>query len=250
MPTDTLRIPARYCGPARSANGGYACGRLGAYVEGPARVSLKAPPPLDRDMVLRRDGDTVVLVEETPEGERLTGLAAPGEVDVEVPEPLSPAQLAASRSAYLAAAADHALPRCFVCGPRRAPGDGLQLFTGPIAGTDRVGAHWEPAADLAADDGLLAPEILWAALDCPSYFALGLHGTFALLGQLTAEVRRRPAPGEALQVLAWPRRSEGRKHFADSAVLDAEGEAIAVANALWIEVKDPAFLRRLAEENA
>ena len=72
-------------------------------------------------------------------------------------------------------------------------------------------------------------------------------GRFALLANLTAKVIERPRAGDALTVIAWPDRSDGRKHFAHSAVLDACGEALAVATALWIEVKDELRKKLIAE---
>src|SRR5262249_59506450 len=60
----------------------------------------------------------------------------------------------------------HLNPMCFVCGPDRAPGDGLRLFAGPLVrpGSDPVFAvPWMPAANLAAGDALVAPEFVWSA---------------------------------------------------------------------------------------
>ena len=48
----TLVIDDRYNGPPASANGGYACGRIAAFVDGPARVTLRKPPPLHTDCLL------------------------------------------------------------------------------------------------------------------------------------------------------------------------------------------------------
>ena len=42
-----LTIDRRYRGPLTSANGGYACGRLAAYVDAhEVEVTLRLPPPL------------------------------------------------------------------------------------------------------------------------------------------------------------------------------------------------------------
>ncbi|MEO1311844.1 MAG: hypothetical protein AAFV51_12910, partial [Pseudomonadota bacterium] len=110
--------------------------------------------------------------------------------------------------------------------------------------------HWTPHESLAGEDGLVAPEYLWAALDCPSAFALRPPPhRMMLLGALSAEIRRRPKTGERLVVMAWPKGTEGRKHFADSAILDEGGEAVAVANALWIELNDPEFVQALRAQN-
>ena len=37
--TDPLVIPPRFCGPPGSGNGGYVCGRIAAYADGPVTVT-------------------------------------------------------------------------------------------------------------------------------------------------------------------------------------------------------------------
>src|SRR4051794_3667659 len=50
MRTTVLVIDKRFCGPPRSGNGGYACGRLANLLLGCCKVRLKAPPPLDVEL--------------------------------------------------------------------------------------------------------------------------------------------------------------------------------------------------------
>src|SRR5450755_4067922 len=52
--TDSLVIPSRFCGPPGSGNGGYVCGRIAAYVDGPVTVTLRRPPPLATPMAVER----------------------------------------------------------------------------------------------------------------------------------------------------------------------------------------------------
>ena len=52
--TDSLAIPSRFCGPPGSGNGGYVCGRIAAYVDGPVTVTLRRPPPLATPMAVER----------------------------------------------------------------------------------------------------------------------------------------------------------------------------------------------------
>jgi hypothetical protein len=54
---NVLTIPSRFNGPAGVGNGGYVCGRIAAYVDGPATVTLRRPPPLDTPMEVERAGD-------------------------------------------------------------------------------------------------------------------------------------------------------------------------------------------------
>ena len=66
----------------------------------------------------------------------------------------------------------HLFPRCFVCGPAREAGDGLRIFSSPLQGQTLHAAPWVPHESLADDRGDVATEFLWAALDCPSGFAV------------------------------------------------------------------------------
>ena len=67
---ESLTIPAHCNGPPGSGQGGYTCGVVAALVDGDSvRVSLRAPPPLERPLTVERgdgltvlDGDTVVAV--------------------------------------------------------------------------------------------------------------------------------------------------------------------------------------------
>jgi hypothetical protein len=129
-------------------------------------------------------------------------------------------------------------PICFTCGTDRRQGDGLRVFTGQVAGRAKgvVAGVWTPDAAFADGDGLIRNEVIWAALDCPGYFAWvereGRHG--ALLGTMTAEVIRRPEAGEACIVVAWPLAREGRKETAGVALYSAAGELMARAHQVWI----------------
>lgn len=236
-------IDKRFCGPAGSANGGYASGALAAFIDGPAEVTLKAPPPLGARLdVERRDESLVAL-----NGETLVAEARSARIAIDLPPIPDAQEIEAAREEFHANPQSRIFPNCFVCGPRRE--DGLRIFAG--ATESAVNAdYWTPADDLAGADGLVAPEFIWAALDCPSAFALHRTEGLCLLGRYAVDIARRPKPGERLTVLAWKKTSEGRKHFSDSALVDENGETIAAANALWIDVADPAFLEKLKRENA
>ena len=54
---NTLTIDRRYRGPLHSGNGGYTAGRLAAFVDGPAEVTLRLPPPLDRPLTVAEQDD-------------------------------------------------------------------------------------------------------------------------------------------------------------------------------------------------
>jgi hypothetical protein len=98
---------------------------------------------------------------------------------------------------------------------------------------------------VAGADGRVAPEIVWAALDCPSGIAAAEAadlpgGTAVLLGRMTASVAVPPRPGEECRVVAWPGSRDGRKLTAFSALLGPGGEVLASALAVWLTVPRPA----------
>src|SRR6202167_1670074 len=64
MPART--IPSRFCGPPGSGNGGYVCGRIAAYIDGPVTVTLRRPPPLATPMAVERDGERSVRIHHGP----------------------------------------------------------------------------------------------------------------------------------------------------------------------------------------
>lgn len=234
----SIVIDPRFRGPPHSGNGGYSCGRLAGFMEGVAEVTLRQPPPLATEMqVVPEAGGTVGLYD----GERLIATARPA--DVTVTPPLRPgfeeAQAASSRT-FLPHT--HKLPTCYVCGPDRAHGDGLRIHCGPLdtqAGWDGVvAAGWIPEDYMADGSGTVAPEFAWAALDCPTAYAMASADGFPsiLLGRQAVRIERRPQPGERCVVTAWQTGHEGRKFWSQGALLDAAGKTLAVCQATWIEV--------------
>ena len=57
----TTSIAKRYCGPPQSGNGGYSCGLLGKQIEGPSKVRLHMPPPLDTQLSIEQDANSWLL---------------------------------------------------------------------------------------------------------------------------------------------------------------------------------------------
>jgi hypothetical protein len=137
---------------------------------------------------------------------------------------------------------DHALPTCFVCGPARDPSDGLRISPGRVEPntTDNPNpfpvalASWSPRPDLADENGLTAPEFIWAALDCPGAFALDAEPI--LLGRMTAEILDRPAPSTPVIIVAWATGEDGRKHYATTAMFNDQGRMLAHAQQTWIKI--------------
>ena len=68
--------------------------------------------------------------------------------------------------------------------------DPLEVFAGAVEGRDVVASPWTPPSWAADDAGAVHPEIVWAVLDCPTYFAAyaGEEGQVAFLARLTARI--------------------------------------------------------------
>lgn len=229
-------IGRQFCGPPNSGNGGYVCGVLAKDIEGPATAVLRAPIPLDAPLNLTADGGPTALL--GAEGQ-LIGQARPSD-GAALPEPPPAPSLAEAEAAGMryAGLTTPFHPICFTCGTGRDEGDGLRVFAGQLSGreTGVVATVWTPHAAFADADGLTRTEVVWAALDCPGYFAWvekeGRHG--ALLGTMTGEVIRRPKTGEPCIVVAWPLARDGRKETAGVALYSADGELMARAHQVWI----------------
>ncbi len=230
----TLTIDARFCGPPGLGNGGYVCGMLaGAF--GPTdavEVTLRRGAPVARALAIER-ADGVARLQD---GDTLIAEARPAELTLDVPA--APDFATASRAAEsFPGFAWHAFPNCFGCGHARAPGDGLRVLPGPVPGRDLLATGWVPDASFADPDGLVRPEFLWAALDCPGGWAvIGAGRRQVLLGRLTARVAPRIRAGERCTVIAWALGADGRKLGAGSALFGADGECAGAARATWIEI--------------
>jgi hypothetical protein len=102
-------------------------------------------------------------------------------------------------------------------------------------------APWTPDPSVADRDGLVLPEVVWAALDCPSGFAIGAGDTVVVLGRMAARVVARPRAGVAYRLLAWREGPpQGRRRPAGSALLDVDGGVLAAARTVWVTITRPA----------
>lgn len=227
----TLTVPARFCGPPGTANGGYLAGRLATLVgAGTVSVRLRRPTPLDRELEVRRNGAVVELLD----GDQLVARAEPAELDVQVPEPPSLEQARAAVAA-LPPNEDHPFPGCFGCGPAREPGDGLRSLVGPLAGRPELWAGtFRPVSSLPADGDTAAPETVWAALDCPSWHPLAPTDPRPhLLGTMTARIDRPVRLDTDHVLLAWVTGRDGIKATSASALVGPDGEVCARAATVW-----------------
>ena len=229
-------IERRFHGPAASGNGGYSCGLVGSFIDGPAAVRLRIPPPLDTEMDVRREGEGLKLFHH----DELVASARPVNFDLDIPVPpdFTHAQAASQRYRGFDS---HFYPSCFVCGPDREHGDGLRIFAGPLDSTDgpdgMVAADWIPDESLTDSNGKVREEYLWAALDCPGAYAFPEPATGAiLLGELAVSISETVAAGEKCVVIGWQVKQEGRKHYTGTALFSESGSCCAIGYATWFEV--------------
>ena len=159
-------------------------------------------------------------------------------LELEPPPPVGVEQAQAARSGYIGFH-NHPFPQCFGCGPERDEGDGLRLFPGPVSGRDIVACVWRPDPALAGENGAVRPEFVWAALDCPTAFACDLTGPPIVLARLTGRIDKPIRAGEQHIITAWRIGQDGRKHHSGCVISTPDGETLALAQALWIELKDP-----------
>jgi hypothetical protein len=233
--TAPLVLGRRFNGPPQSANGGYACGMVAGLVGGPAEATLRTPPPLDTPLEVERDARGGLSVRH---GEVLVAEARP--VDrAGGPPPVRP-RLADARAAMAAhpwLGVRHVLSDCFVCGPERH--DGLGLSFGPLPGSPRLtAAFFVPDTTLPHTGDVVAPEMVWAALDCPSYTPELWDAQHpSLLARMSAEQLEPIHVGEPVIAVGWPLETQGRKHRSASALLTSDGRLLAHAEALWIRLR-------------
>jgi hypothetical protein len=203
-------------------------------------VTLRLPPPIERPMQVERGDDGAARL---LDGDALVAEARAVDLPIDAPPPVEPGDAAEAEqdSPFLDGDA-HPFPTCFVCGPRRTPGDGLRIFAGPVAQRDVFGATWTPDPNLGDDDGTLPPELVWAALDCPTSVPVANDwGQPGFLPIVLARLSVRPVKpvhvGQPHTIVSWPIEIDGRKRHAGAALHGADGDLLAIARALWIELK-------------
>ncbi len=229
---DTVIVPARFCGPPDSGNGGYTCGLLARELSDVVECTLRMPVPMEVPLeverthtggLLRYQGKTVVEA-----GTTILNVTPPAPVSLQV----------ATEAMASSPAIDprHPFPTCFVCGPRRGIHDGLRIFPSPTNAGLHIAA-WVPSPEFGDSEGLLRPEFLWAAMDCPTGFASGFPVAGKLVtGRLAVQQLRAIGTGAGSVLMSWPLGIEGRKHFSAACFYQNE-QLCAVAKATWIKIE-------------
>lgn len=224
---DRLVIDARYNGPPGSGNGGYCSGRFARAAGLPSdvvEVTLRRPPPLQVELTARAADSGVDICHD----QEVVAQVRPTTIEPdEIVEPVGWDEAVAASASY-PGLVSHPFPTCFVCGPQRAAGDGLRLFPGRLP-DGRTATPWTvPEA--------VAPELVWASLDCPGGWAIPLEGRPYVLGRLAVRIVRTPAPGERCVVMGAVTGQEGRKAYVRSSLWGPDGDLLAHARATWLAV--------------
>lgn len=227
----SIIINHRFCGPPQSGNGGYVSGIMANFIEGAATVTLRKPPPLDKEIrVVKSEGKA-----ELYDGEILIAESVPAVFDLDIPAvpEMEEAEEAVNRYDGFR---EHPFETCFVCGPKREEGDGLRIFTGLVDGREIVAAPWIPHESLGDEDGLVKSEFIWAALDCPGAYAIIDKPPTVVLGRITGEITEGIKVGEKCRVIGWPIGRDGRKCYSGTAVFNEAGELCGAAKSIWFSI--------------
>ena len=234
---DVVRVPQRFCGPPQSGNGGYTCGILAKTFTDAAAVecTIRKPIPIERDLRIEVEQNSARLIDD----DNVVIEAVVCDVELQLPQPISweEAGQAVSKSP---AFENHPFPTCFVCGPDRDDHDGLRLFPG--ADQEQSGfenlfaARWVPAEEFA-ESGIVQPEFVWAAMDCPTGFAAGFPWAGKLVtGRLAVKLVAPLAAESNCIVQSWSLGTEGRKCHAGAVLRGESGDVYAIAKATWIKI--------------
>lgn len=238
MGAEVIRVPAWWRGPPRSANGGYTCGLVaGAMGVTAAEVTLRDPPPLERDLALEPHAEGITV----RDGSTVVAEGRPARVELQIPEAPSPLRAEeAARAGYERWSARHPFPGCAVCGPEREQGDGLRIFPGQLDEHGLFASVWTPHGSVAGDDGTVLPECVWAALDCPTSAPVRHYdeGPPAVLGRLAASIDAPVRVDQAHVIVSWALERDGRKRSAAAALFDHCGRMLARSRAVWIELEE------------
>ena len=232
---NTISIPRRFNGPPDSGHGGWSAGAVARFVDGPAEVTLLSPPPLEEPLTVERESDGVRV----HNGDTLVAEGRPGSVDLDVPEPVSLEEAReANREGHRLFGPVHPFRTCFVCGPDRPPPEGIGMIVSPVDGGSVYAGDCAADESLAAD-GEVRSEAVWALLDCPSSMPVMNEGCDPpiVLARMSADLKRPMEVAAPHVALGWAVEVDGRKRHSGSALFTSEGELVAKARALWIELR-------------
>jgi len=220
-------VDARFDGFPGYTLGGWIAGRVASLLGDATEVRLLRPFRSGRHLVLERTAEGARC---SSDGENVAeGRAWSGSVE----PPRAPGFALAHRASTLDRPVhDHPFPSCYCCGPGRPDGDGLRIFSDPIA-PGVLAAVWTPHPAHCDPRGQATGETLWSASDCPALWAL-MHAEppgserHVVTGTLRLRLLHPVVSGEPHLVLSWKMGESGRKLEAGVAFLAADGSLCAV----------------------
>lgn len=235
-----IRIGTDRQGPTGSGQGGWTACRFEAEVGQPLEISIRAPIPLDTDLVVEDDpgGAGWSLVDRTSDA---TIMSARPRAPLALTTPaVSVGEARRAHDRFRLPAARHPVPHCFSCG--LGP-DSMGVQAGPLDDGRRYATDWTPPAWSVSGEGLVDHGALWAALDCTAaWFVCGSDQVrVAVTVRYAVDVVRPIVPARRYALVAWPGDGEsawvGRKRSAASAAFDEDGACVATAESLWVSVE-------------
>jgi hypothetical protein len=228
----SIVIDRRFRGSADSAQSGYAAGKTASHAEGPVKVTLFRPAPVEQDLSVEIDSDERITV---LDGSGVVMEANPSaELLIEVPASAAVIDEIFARGPVTAERGQDR-PHCFGCSLER--GDGLGLATLPVGTTSIWGTTWTPDESLPSADGFVDAEILWSALDCPGSFAGAADASrhpSEVSGppareEMTVQIRDKVRIGEHLAVMGWAITHSDSTVDCGTAIVDRTGQVRAYA---------------------
>lgn len=232
----TVIIERRYNGPPTSAHGGLAAGRFAGLaaelVDGPVPnvVTLHIPPPLDVPLEVRRSGGRVHVWD----GETLVASVSRSDERIATVPLVAPDVVAEAERGYVPAER-HPFPTCFVCGPSRV--DGLGLAPGFLPGrAESTACTWVPGPTLGAPGEPVAPEMAWAAMDCPGGWTADLSRTPMVLNRFMVELVDLPRVGTDHVVVGARGGDDGHTMTTTTALYRHDGTLVGRALARWTRI--------------
>lgn len=124
--------------------------------------------------------------------------------------------------------------RCFGCGRANEIGLRLEFFLGEDG---RVVSLAEVADTYEGPPGYVHGGIIATLLDETMSKAVRSHGLVAMTRHMEVDYRRPVKSKAAIRMEGRVTHSEGRKHWTEAKILDAEGAVLAQGKGLFIEVQ-------------
>jgi len=239
--SEQIIIDRRFHGPPNIGQGGYVCGIVANLTGHCAEVTLHSPAPLDTLLTVQKiENGRVRLFND----KKIIAEGRRAELNIDIPKPPTFEESVNASKAF-PGFEKHPFPTCFGCGHERKEGDGLRIFPGQLKDSEVMAAPWIPDTSLTDEMGKVRINVLWAALDCPTGWAVANllydlypDSPYILLGRFVAEVKEKPKANQKCVTLGWSIGNDGRKLYSGSAIFSGSGKLYAASKATWIAV-DP-----------